>query len=138
MIEIRRYRTQHLRGTSDEWREAGDNITPLAGEIVIEIDDNDDNDLKLHRLKIGDGSHTYNELPYISVDSFVLPTRIKLTLGEKWETKYDEDETSVLYYYQDITANNYGQLDDNQCIDDSHIKMLTVNSRVDLYNINAA
>lgn len=37
--------------------------------MVIEIDDTGNH---LHRLKIGDGEHKFSELPYLSVDNFVM------------------------------------------------------------------
>ena len=44
-----KYIAQHRRGTTKQWYEAQD-IIPLEGEIVIEIDDKN----FLHKLKIGD------------------------------------------------------------------------------------
>lgn len=52
---------KHRRGTTSEWDSKGDLIKPLEGEIVIEIDTENN----LHKLKIGDGVHTYSELKYL-------------------------------------------------------------------------
>jgi hypothetical protein len=51
---------QHRRGTTDEWNSNG-NIVPLEGELVIEIDETN----HLHKLKIGDGIHSYKDLAYL-------------------------------------------------------------------------
>lgn len=75
--ESYKHRVQHLRGTSTEWNTPvgseeetyGDVIVPLPGELVIEFDDTGNN---FHKLKIGDGQKTYNELPYLSVDNFIM------------------------------------------------------------------
>ena len=76
---------QHRRGTTKDWQTVGKDIVPLAGEIVIELCTDGRN-----RLKIGDGEHTYEKLPYMSVDDFVLSqpivntTVIKL-LASNWQ-----------------------------------------------------
>lgn len=50
--------TQHRRGTTAEWEAAG--VTPLNGEIIIVSDENGQ-----RRLKIGDGTTPFNNLPFI-------------------------------------------------------------------------
>jgi len=55
----KKYLVQHRRGTIQEWE--NDAIVPLEGEIVIEIDYIN----SLHKLKIGDGVHSYAELKYL-------------------------------------------------------------------------
>lgn len=54
-----KYIVQMRRGTATQW--ADSDIKPLAGEIVVEIDETNN----LHKLKIGDGEHTYSELAYL-------------------------------------------------------------------------
>jgi hypothetical protein len=54
-----RYITQHRRGTKEQW-EAYNMLKPAAGELVIEIDEEN----KLHKFKIGDGVNVYKDLPY--------------------------------------------------------------------------
>lgn len=106
--DIYRYRTQHLRGTKEEWENAG-NIIPLAGELVIELDDSEKG---LHRLKIGDGKTPYADLPYLSVDSFILPKPLNITiLASEWIL--DQNNR----YYQEVSVDNY---------------TITPNSKVDL------
>lgn len=51
---------QHRRGTTSQWAENG-HIVPKVGELVIEFDE----ESSLHKLKIGDGIHTYSELAYL-------------------------------------------------------------------------
>ena len=54
-----RYLVQHRRGTVEQW--ANSDIIPLAGELVVEIDEENN----LHKLKIGDGVHQYADLAYL-------------------------------------------------------------------------
>jgi hypothetical protein len=79
-----------------------DHIKPLAGEIVIEYDNG------IPRLKIGDGVREFSDLPYMSVDSFVLPTSAFVTIyPDKWEQTTDENGGVIENrYYQYVTINN--------------------------------
>ena len=89
-----RYIIQLRRGTTEQWANEGKDIIPLAGELVLEYDNG------VPRLKIGNGEDVYGALPYISVDSFVLPTPTTIILrgGEAW--KNDPESGG---YMQDIT-----------------------------------
>ena len=66
----------------DDWAtyEAMPNhIKPLEGELVLEYDNG------IPRLKIGDGNSEFSALPYMSVDSFILPTSISISIyADKW------------------------------------------------------
>ena len=78
-----KYYVCHRRGTAEQW--ASTDVKPLAGELVIEID----NINNLHKLKIGDGEHSYADLAYLTagddVVSQVLPRTVTVTLElEKW------------------------------------------------------
>ena len=101
---------QLRRGTKEEWaayqaREPEESI-PRAGELVVEYDNN------IPRLKIGNGKTPYDQLPYMSVDSFVLPTPVSVTLyADKWIQAEDSR------YYQVVTVTN---------------AKITPNSKVDL------
>ena len=87
MSENRQYsRIQHLRGKQTDWTArvqknggaestVGEEVIPLAGELVIETDDSGYN-----RLKIGNGATTYKELPYL--DDKVL----RFNDATQWET----------------------------------------------------
>ena len=85
-------------------------IPPLEGELVLEYDNG------IPRLKIGNGSDDFSQLPYMSVDSFISPTPTTITLygGDAWEPV----EGFERRYTQDITEQLAGKV--------------TVNSKVDL------
>ena len=79
-------RVQHLRGTTSQWKTLGKDIVPLSGELVVEIDEEN----RQHKLKIGDGEHTYEQLSYIQagdeIVSQVLPRITNVVLDkDKWE-----------------------------------------------------
>lgn len=106
----------------DDWAtytaQAG-HVNPLEGELVLEYEENPTTGKKIPRLKIGDGTSTFAELPYMSVDSFILPTQATITVyPDKWETVKDENG--------DIIVNRYCQYVDvlNATV--------TPNSKVDL------
>lgn len=110
-----KYIFQLRRGTKDDATGKDDwatyeaqtgHLKPLAGELVLEYDNG------IPRLKIGDGVHEFSELPYMSVDSFVLPTPATVTLyADKWVLATDNR------YCQVVTVNN---------------ATITPNSKVDL------
>ncbi len=92
------YITQMRRGTAEEWATIGKHIIPLEGELVLEIDKSGKG---LHRLKIGDGINLYSNLPYISVDSFILPQPISITIyADRWQKASDNR------YYQQVAVAN--------------------------------
>lgn len=90
---------KHRRGTTSQWNQLGKEITPLAGEIVIEIDEAH----KLHKLKIGDGETPYSELKYLmagdEIVTQVLPRIINITLDlEAWtKVKYPDNPNTICY-----------------------------------------
>lgn len=88
-------------------------IKPLEGELVLEYDNG------IPRLKIGNGVDEFSALPYMSVDSFLLPKPISVTLyADKWEQMLDADGEAVAdTYYQVVTVEN---------------ATITANSRIDL------
>jgi hypothetical protein len=108
-----RYIQQLRRGWKDDTRNdwatyeaKEDHIKPLEGELVIEYD------YGVPRLKIGDGVSEFSQLPYMSIDSFVLPTPLSVTLyADKWQQDADHR------YYQVVTVTN---------------GIITPNSKVDL------
>jgi hypothetical protein len=97
-----RYIQQLRRGWKDDTRDdwavyeaKEDHIKPLEGELVLEYDHG------IPRLKIGDGVSEFSQLPYMSIDSFVMPTPASVTLyADKWEKDTDNR------YYQIVTVNN--------------------------------
>lgn len=96
--------------TRDDWAqytaEKPEEAIPLPGELVLEYDNG------IPRLKIGDGVHTFSELAYMSVDSFILPKPASVTIvPNKWAQATDNR------FYQIVTVNN---------------ATITPNSKVDL------
>ena len=77
-------------------------VKPLEGELVLEYDNG------VPRLKIGDGVREFSELPYLSVDSFILPTPASITLyPEKWYSVLDNDNNPIENrYYQPVEVNH--------------------------------
>ena len=103
--------------TRDDWakytEEKPDEAIPHEGELVLEYDNG------IPRLKIGDGVHTFAELKYMSVDSFILPTPTTITLlggADYWAEEYD-DSNNLIGYTQVVEVNNY---------------IITPNSKVDI------
>lgn len=96
--------------TRDDWAkytaEKPNEAIPHEGELVLEYDNG------IPRLKIGDGVHTFAELEYMSVDSFILPKPASVTIyPDKW-VKASDDR-----FYQVVSVNN---------------ATITANSKVDL------
>lgn len=102
-----RYIVQLRRGTKTEWEDYQSSdkyIRPKEGELVIEYeevyDTNGNRTKRIPRLKIGDGITDYDQLPYMSVDSFVLPTPAMIHLSTDWIQDADNR------YYQVVTVQN--------------------------------
>ena len=99
-----RYIHQLRRGWKDDttgrndwavYEAKDDHIKPLEGELVLEYDNG------VPRLKLGDGINEFSQLPYMSVDSFVLPTPVSVTIyADQWEQASDNR------WYQVVTVNN--------------------------------
>lgn len=106
-----RYIYKHRRGTTEQWAAASTEI-PLEGEIVIELDDEN----SLHKLKIGDGIHTYAELAYLRAGDEIItqvlakamPRVVTVELAETW-TQDAEGKYSQVIALDNITA--YSRLD---------------------------
>lgn len=108
----------------DDWADyerQDDHMKPLAGELVLEYDNG------IPRLKIGDGDREFSALPYMSVDSFILPKQISVTLygsedtensdKPQWEKELDDEGNFLGRYKQLVTVDN---------------AIITPNSKVDL------
>lgn len=105
-----KYIVQHRRGTAAQWADRN-TIKPEEGELVIEIDEENG----LHKLKIGDGIHTYAELAYLMAgDEIVtqvlaqaLPRVATVTLDvDQWVEITCETDPNLGYYGQVITLDN--------------------------------
>jgi hypothetical protein len=84
-------------------------LDPLEGELVLEYEEEPGTGKKTPRLKIGDGVSTFAQLPYMSVDSFILPKPASVTLkgGDAWIQATDEDGNLIpKRYYQVVTIQN--------------------------------
>jgi hypothetical protein len=98
--------TGEPRNDWETYESKEEHMKPLEGELVLEYDNG------VPRLKIGDGVREFSELPYMSVDSFILPKPISVTLyADKWQQADDQR------YYQVVTVDN---------------AIITPNSKVDL------
>jgi hypothetical protein len=101
----------------DDWakytEEHPKDAIPREGELVLEYDNG------IPRLKIGDGVRKFSDLPYMSVDSFILPTPASVTLlPDVWQPVLDDaGEPIKNRYYQPVTVNN---------------AIITPNSKIDL------
>ena len=94
------YISQMRRGIKDdsigrndwaEYEQQPGHIKPLEGELVLEYDNG------VPRLKIGNGQDEFSVLPYMSVDSFILPTSASITIyPDKWEQTKDEEGNFVV------------------------------------------
>lgn len=83
--------------TQNDWEDYekdAEHVKPIEGELVLEYDNG------LPRLKIGDGVHEFSELPYMSIDSFILPRQESVYLSTEWQ----QDATGR--YFQEVTVNN--------------------------------
>ena len=115
VMQLRRGWKDDTTGRDDwaEYEAQATHMKPLEGELVLEYDNG------VPRLKIGDGISEFSALPYISVDSFILPTPASITIyPDRWEQTRDENGDLVKNrYYQYVTVNN---------------AVITPNSKVDL------
>lgn len=106
ICQLRRGWKDDTRNDWADYEAKEDHIKPLEGELVLEYD------YGIPRLKIGDGVSEFSELPYMSVDSFILPTPASVTLyADKWEQISDKK------WSQEVTVDN---------------ATITFNSKVDL------
>ncbi len=116
VVLLRRGVKDDASGRNDwaEYEATDGHVLPHEGELVLEYDNG------IPRLKIGDGVSEFSALPYMSVDSFVLPTPASITLlPDEWHQVVDEETHEPIpnRYYQLVTVNN---------------AVITPNSKVDL------
>lgn len=122
------YISQMRRGIKDDatgrndwatYESQPNHIIPLEGELVLEYDNG------IPRLKIGNGKDEFSALPYMSVDSFILPTSATVTIyPDKWlavnaDGDFVKETDGILTnrYIQYVAVNN---------------ATITPNSKVDL------
>ena len=106
IFQLRRGWKDNIRDDWAEYEAQEDHFKPLEGELVLEYDNG------IPRLKIGDGVREFSALPYMSVDSFILPKPISVTIyADKWVQATDDR------WYQIVTVDN---------------AVITPNSKIDL------
>ena len=123
---MKRYITQHRRGTSEQWDTASDTVI-LDGEIVIEQSSDG-----YTRLKVGNGISTYAELPYMNIPGSAIITKktsIELPISN-WVG--DTTPYSQVVDISDITNNSKVDLqlsvEQLSFIQEKKINLVTVNA----------
>lgn len=107
IFQLRRGWKDDATGRNDwaEYEAKEGHIKPLEGELVLEYDNG------IPRLKIGDGIQEFSTLPYMSIDSFILPKQEFVHLSTQWNIAADNR------YFQEVEVNN---------------ALITSNSKIDL------
>ena len=78
---------KHRRGTTEKWQ-AATSIIPLDGELLVE--ERADGTVA---IKVGDGIHTFNDLPYVSKDK-ITQSDLSQDLKDEIEGKLDASEVT--------------------------------------------
>lgn len=104
VFKLRRGVKDDITGRNDwaDYEKQEVHIKPLEGELVLEYDNG------IPRLKIGNGVDEFSALPYMSIDSFILPTTASITIyPDKW-IQMEDNEGNLIEnrYYQYVTVNN--------------------------------
>lgn len=94
-----KYIVQHRRGTTTQWA-SKNTLIPMAGELVIEIDEVN----SLHKLKIGDGIHAYADLKYLQAGDEIVtqvlsqakPRIVTIELSATWNQDADGKYSQTL------------------------------------------
>lgn len=111
-----KYIFQLRRGTKEDWikYEATEgHIKPLAGELVLEYDENN-----IPRLKIGDGEKEFSQLEYMSVDSFILPKKPYITLkANDWVQCVDDNGDLITNRHHQVVTVSNGIITPNSQVD---------------------
>lgn len=97
---------------------------PFEGELVLEYDNG------IPRLKIGDGEREFSQLPYMSVDSFILPTQATITITpDNWmsvdcDGNIIDTNGNIVGVDGTIITEGYYEIDENGTIVDDEDKIL--------------
>jgi hypothetical protein len=78
----------------EKYEEDPNHVKPLEGELVVEYDNG------IPRLKVGDGKRKFSELPYIGIESFILPKTGTVTL---YANRWKQDDGADTRWYQQVT-----------------------------------
>lgn len=106
VFQLRRGWKDDTRNDWAEYEAKEGHTKPLEGELVLEFDNG------VPRLKIGDGIREFSELPYMSIDSFVLPTPKSITLYASNWTKISDKR-----YMQVVAGMGSGLITPNSKVD---------------------
>lgn len=92
---------KHRRGTAEQWKNS--EIIPEEAELVVELDE----EHYKHKLKLGDGIHTYDELSYLTAGeetvTQTLTRTVSVTLyASAWEEITCETDPNIGYYKQTL------------------------------------
>jgi hypothetical protein len=95
-----KYIVQLRRGTAEQWA-THDTMIPLEGELVLELD----NESYQHKLKIGDGIHTYAQLAYLTAGNETVTQALTRTISvtlyaDRWEEITCATDPNLGYYKQ--------------------------------------
>lgn len=98
-MENYKYIYKHRRGTADQWKNS--EIIPEEAELIVELDEEN----YKHKLKLGDGIHTYENLSYLTAGgetvTQTLARTVSVTLyASAWEEVTCESDPNIGYYKQ--------------------------------------
>lgn len=96
-----KYIYKHRRGTADQWKNS--KIIPEEAELIVELDEEN----YKHKLKLGDGIHTYEDLSYLTAGgeavTQTLARTVSVTLhASSWEEVVCESDPNIGYYKQTL------------------------------------
>ncbi len=127
--------------TRDDWetytQKKPTEAIPREGELVLEYDNG------IPRLKIGNGIDPFSALPYLSVDSFILPKQVATTIyADKWIMTDDNynliDEYGNLINEEgNITEESYYSVDEagNFVDENGNVVKIRYAQRVEITNV---
>lgn len=100
-MENYKYIYKHRRGTADQWKNS--KIIPEEAELIVELDKEN----YKHKLKLGDGIHTYENLSYLTAGgetvTQTLARTVSVTLyASAWEEVTCESDPNIGYYKQTL------------------------------------
>ena len=111
----------------DDWgayTAKAEHVDPMEGELVVEFEYNQNTKKSIPRLKIGDGTHTFRQLEYIGIESFILPanapkyTYVNLD-KDAWESDPEANQQNIFYQVIDIEGiTSTSKVDLQLCVDD--------------------
>lgn len=100
-MENYKYIYKHRRGTAEQWKNS--EIIPEEAELIVELDEKN----YKHKLKLGDGIHTYENLSYLTAGGEVVTQTLARTVSvtlyaSAWEEVICESDPNIGYYKQTL------------------------------------